>query len=146
MRLLLWATVVVAAGALALAGCQRSGGPVAVDAARLTAADKEPGNWMSQGRTYSEQRFSPLDKINVGHGFNAISGGVIPDLRYSPLIGPEQAFDGVVLGGALKDQGMVSFAKVLKPQDTQAIRAYIISEANSAYAEEHAGAARGAGK
>ena len=25
------------------------------------------GNWLSHGRTYSEQRFSPLDKINVGN-------------------------------------------------------------------------------
>ena len=82
----------------------------------------------------------------VCHGYNAISGGVIPDLRYSPLIGIQEAFDGVVLGGARKDQGMVSFAKVLKPEDTQAIRAYVISEANGAYAQEHAPAAQGLGK
>ena len=36
-----------------------------VDAARLVGADKDPGNWMIYGRTYSEQRFSPLDKINA---------------------------------------------------------------------------------
>ena len=35
-----------------------------VDAARIMAADKEPGSWMSTGRTYSEQRFSPLAQIN----------------------------------------------------------------------------------
>ncbi len=82
----------------------------------------------------------------VCHGYNAISGGVIPDLRYSPLIGSPEAFDSVVLGGARKDQGMVSFAKVLKPEDTQALRAYIISEANGAYAQEHAPTAKGLGK
>ena len=38
--------------------------PAAVDAKRLIAADAEPGNWMSHGRTYSEQRFSPLEQIN----------------------------------------------------------------------------------
>lgn len=37
----------------------------AVDAARLVNADAEPGNWLTHGRTYSEQRFSPLDQINV---------------------------------------------------------------------------------
>jgi quinohemoprotein ethanol dehydrogenase len=40
-----------------------------VNAQRIIAADKEPGNWLSHGRTYSEQRFSPLTKItpeNVG--------------------------------------------------------------------------------
>nr|MCS5620155.1 PQQ-dependent dehydrogenase, methanol/ethanol family [Myxococcota bacterium] len=39
--------------------------PVArVDDERLIAADSEPGNWMSYGRTYSEQRFSPLGAVN----------------------------------------------------------------------------------
>jgi alcohol dehydrogenase (cytochrome c)/quinohemoprotein ethanol dehydrogenase len=38
--------------------------PAAVDAARLIAADTEPGQWLSHGRTYGEQRFSPLDEIN----------------------------------------------------------------------------------
>ncbi|MCB1706102.1 MAG: PQQ-dependent dehydrogenase, methanol/ethanol family [Halioglobus sp.] len=36
----------------------------AVNAKRLVQADREPGNWMSHGRTYSEQRFSPLSQIN----------------------------------------------------------------------------------
>ena len=39
--------------------------PAKVDAMRLTAADSEPGQWMSHGRTYDEQRFSPLDKITT---------------------------------------------------------------------------------
>src|SRR5210317_1927229 len=37
----------------------------AVDTLRLLAADAEPGSWMSYGRTYSEQRYSPLDKVNA---------------------------------------------------------------------------------
>jgi PQQ-dependent dehydrogenase (methanol/ethanol family) len=39
--------------------------PGRVDAARLTAADTEPGQWMSHGRTYDEQRFSPLAAITA---------------------------------------------------------------------------------
>jgi PQQ-dependent dehydrogenase (methanol/ethanol family) len=39
--------------------------PADVDGARIAAADSEPGNWMSHGRTYDEQRFSPLNKINA---------------------------------------------------------------------------------
>jgi PQQ-dependent dehydrogenase (methanol/ethanol family) len=35
-----------------------------VDGARQLAADTEPGTWMSAGRTYSEQRYSPLTGIN----------------------------------------------------------------------------------
>ena len=37
----------------------------AVTADRLIAADSEPGTWMGVGRDYGEQRFSPLDQINV---------------------------------------------------------------------------------
>jgi quinohemoprotein ethanol dehydrogenase len=35
-----------------------------VDGARIVNADREPGNWMSHGRTYKEERFSPLQEIN----------------------------------------------------------------------------------
>ncbi len=35
-----------------------------VDAERILAADSEPGNWMAHGRTFDEQRFSPLQEIN----------------------------------------------------------------------------------
>jgi len=39
-----------------------SGAPV--NGARIANADAEPGNWLTYGRTYSEQRYSPLAKIN----------------------------------------------------------------------------------
>jgi len=38
--------------------------PANVDASRIINANSEPGSWLSHGRTYDEQRFSPLDKIN----------------------------------------------------------------------------------
>ncbi|MFP4004646.1 MAG: PQQ-dependent dehydrogenase, methanol/ethanol family [Alphaproteobacteria bacterium] len=36
-----------------------------IDTARIAAAEKEPENWLAHGRTYSEQRFSPLKQINT---------------------------------------------------------------------------------
>jgi len=36
-----------------------------VTAKRLRAADENPGEWLMDGRTYSAQRFSPLDLINA---------------------------------------------------------------------------------
>jgi glucose dehydrogenase len=36
-----------------------------VDATRLIGADQDPANWMTYGRTYSEQRFSPLAHITA---------------------------------------------------------------------------------
>jgi PQQ-dependent dehydrogenase (methanol/ethanol family) len=35
-----------------------------VDADRIIHADNDPGNWLAHGRTYGEQRFSPLKDIN----------------------------------------------------------------------------------
>lgn len=36
-----------------------------INTERLINADSEPGQWMSHGRTYSEQRFSPLNQITT---------------------------------------------------------------------------------
>ena len=38
--------------------------PAAVDQQRLLNANADIGNWLTYGRTYQEQRFSPLDQIN----------------------------------------------------------------------------------
>lgn len=35
-----------------------------IDADRIIHADNSPGDWLAHGRTYSEQRFSPLKDIN----------------------------------------------------------------------------------
>ena len=62
----------LAAAGVALASCQTGagmtgGGAADVDARRLANAESEPGQWMSHGRTYSEQRFSPLDQITTAN-------------------------------------------------------------------------------
>ena len=38
--------------------------PAAVDSRRLLAANEEPGEWLAPGRTYDEQRYSPLKQVN----------------------------------------------------------------------------------
>lgn len=53
--------VAAIAASLALAACGKSEG--AVDAQALANA-ADTSNWLSYGRTYDEQRFSPLDQIN----------------------------------------------------------------------------------
>ncbi|MEH6828228.1 PQQ-dependent dehydrogenase, methanol/ethanol family [Parasphingorhabdus sp.] len=54
----------------ALAGCKQvpqfdKDAAGAVNDERLLAADQDGANWMSYGRTYDEQRFSPLDQVNA---------------------------------------------------------------------------------
>jgi len=69
--------ILAAIGAAALAGALGLVAPVqaagrssaAVDAKRLRAADApaNAGQWMSYGRDYSEQRYSPLNQINAAN-------------------------------------------------------------------------------
>ncbi|AMY08539.1 Quinohemoprotein alcohol dehydrogenase ADH-IIG precursor [Luteitalea pratensis] len=46
-------------------GCTVSSTAVLDDDTARVAADAEPGNWLSHGRTYGEQRFSPLTRIST---------------------------------------------------------------------------------
>ena len=70
-RLPIWATA-----ALALASCQSmpetalatsSGDTVDGAAMRAVDAPANAGNWMSYGRDWGEQRYSPLTRINDGN-------------------------------------------------------------------------------
>ena len=56
--------LLLALGALALVSGACAQQPADVDQQRLLNADSEPENWMTYGRTFTEQRFSPLDQIN----------------------------------------------------------------------------------
>jgi len=58
------AALVVAAGTVAVVAPTWRKGSASVDTARIISADSEPGSWLSHGRTYDEQRYSPLDQIN----------------------------------------------------------------------------------
>jgi PQQ-dependent dehydrogenase (methanol/ethanol family) len=57
--------------AVLAAGCgsppEAPRGAAAIDEARLLAADADPANWLTHGRTYAEQRYSPLDRIHAGN-------------------------------------------------------------------------------
>ncbi|MFN0024579.1 MAG: PQQ-binding-like beta-propeller repeat protein, partial [Parvularculaceae bacterium] len=68
----------------------------------------------------------------VCHGEHAMSSGLVPNLRHSPVLGDADAWREVVRGGALAGQGMASYAAILDDAAAEAIRAYVISEANSA--------------
>jgi hypothetical protein len=49
----------------------------------------------------------------------------------------------VVIDGERKANGMVSFASALSEADAEAIRAYLIGEANREWADKHPGATGG---
>ena len=65
-----WAALIGAVACLGLGVASESATgaapppPAAVNQHRMEAADRDPGQWMSHGRTWNEQRFSPLTQIN----------------------------------------------------------------------------------
>jgi quinohemoprotein ethanol dehydrogenase len=70
-------------------------------------------------------------RLCVGcHGSDGFSRGMFPDLRYSGAIHSAEAFKAIVVDGALAQNGMVSFAKALQPNEPEAIRAYVVARAN----------------
>jgi quinohemoprotein ethanol dehydrogenase len=63
VRTELWRSILVTLGVV-WSVTAHSANAEGVDQHRLEAADQDPGQWMSSGRTWSEQRFSPLKRIN----------------------------------------------------------------------------------
>jgi quinohemoprotein ethanol dehydrogenase len=62
------------------------------------------------------------------HGREARGNRIQPDLRLSMFL-DNGLWDDVVLGGVLESRGMVSFAKVLDEHRAEALRQYVILEA-----------------
>jgi hypothetical protein len=62
------------------------------------------------------------------------TGGVTPDLRWSSS-NVHDIWQDIVRGGVLQAVGMVSFEKYVSEQDAEAIRQYVLAEANRRYAE-----------
>jgi quinohemoprotein ethanol dehydrogenase len=63
------------------------------------------------------------------HGVATFSSGVLPDLKRSGVLGNAEAWRQIIIEGALKDAGMVSFKKYVTPQEAEAIRAYVQQQA-----------------
>ena len=66
------------------------------------------------------------------HGGNAMSGGIVPDLRTSPSLADKDTWWMIVGDGALEGQGMVGFKKNFSAAEIDSIRAYVASEAEKA--------------
>jgi PQQ-dependent dehydrogenase (methanol/ethanol family) len=71
------------------------------------------------------------------HGFSAASSFLVPDLR---MMSAErhQAFEDIVLRGALRGTGMPSFEGMLTPEEVASVRAYVVGEARKAYEKQQA--------
>ena len=93
-------------------------------------AETFPAATVALGREVYETNCS------VCHGPSGMSSGVLPDLRRSGTLADKSAWNGVVIGGQLKDRGMVSFAKWITPAQAEAARAYVGAAAKKLQAQE----------
>jgi quinohemoprotein ethanol dehydrogenase len=66
----------------------------------------------------------------VCHGDAAVAGGLNPDLRHSGALNAPGSWQAIVHDGALHENGMVSWAPVMTPQQIETIRLYVIKRAN----------------
>ena len=71
------------------------------------------------------------DNCSLCHGMQAFSSGLIPNLRYSSFLQNANAWSAVLMDGVLSDKGMPNFSQALNKEQGEAIRAYVIKEANS---------------
>ncbi len=66
----------------------------------------------------------------VCHGFDAVAGGVLPDLRFSGLLGSAEPWAKTVIEGTRAGSGMPGFGAVIKPEHAELIRAWVVAQAN----------------
>lgn len=69
------------------------------------------------------------------HGYSAVSGGVLPDLRHASAE-VHAVWPDIVLKGVLLPAGMPNFANRLKPEEAEDIRAYVLHRANQTWADK----------
>lgn len=69
------------------------------------------------------------------HGDSAVSGGVVPDLRYA-LPWTFDNWENIVLKGLYSSNGMVAFGDVIDSKEAQAIKSYVIHRANQSIEEQ----------
>ena len=70
-----------------------------------------------------------VDNCMACHGMDAVGIGAIPDLRRLPRTYYDN-FDAIVLEGAMSKLGMVGFKDILTADDSHAIKAFVLEQAN----------------
>ena len=74
-------------------------------------------------------------RCTVCHGIEAVSPGMAPDLRASPIVASEQAFADVVRGGSRQANGMPVYEHLTDEQLLE-IRHYVRQQADAALGEQ----------
>ncbi|WP_438985856.1 c-type cytochrome, partial [Aequoribacter sp.] len=92
------------------------------------ALTQPPEPWTQDAQVLDQGRTLYMDFCLPCHGNGVVGNGSVPDLRHLPS-GFYEAWDAIVLDGALVKAGMVGFSDVLSPDDSAAIKAYVLTRA-----------------
>jgi len=106
-----------------------------LDLERLTTP--EPPAIRASAATLTRGAGAYQQFCGVCHGLSAISGGVLPDLRRSPILQDQETWR-LTVHGARKELGMPDFTQWVTAADAEAIRAYVAGEARLAHSAERA--------
>ena len=80
-----------------------------------------------------------MDRCWFCHGDHAMSGGIVPDLRYTSAE-KHAIWDNIVLEGVLRPLGMPGFGGILSKEDSDAVQAYVYERTKLAYESQQAAA------
>ena len=94
-----------------------------------------------RARVAAPEKFGSIDDVQLGkmvyarycagcHGDGAVSGGVLPDLRWAFSLSDPDTWNLIVRDGALSAAGMVGFSAELSEAEIHAIRAYVVGQAH----------------
>ncbi|WP_199885097.1 PQQ-dependent dehydrogenase, methanol/ethanol family [Pseudomonas bohemica] len=106
-------------GLLLVASLGHAQGAADVDAVRITGAGREGANWVSHGRTYAEERFSPLARINE-HSVSDLG------LAWTYKIEPDRGLEAtpIVVDGVMYATGPFSIVYALDARSGKLIWQY----------------------
>jgi len=104
---------------------------------KLGGKDKLPPNTLvlappnPASDTFSPEQINAGQRLYAGTCRICHGGSVLPDLRRSAALPDKAVWKSIVIDGALSPRGMASFARWLKPEEAEAIRAYMSQEATA---------------
>ena len=92
----------------------RLGGKSALPPRSARGAAARPAGRQAQQEAFERGLYLYQVNCMICHGDTGVSGGVVPDLRYSAALGSTDAWKSIVVDGSMVNNGMVQFAEILK--------------------------------
>jgi PQQ-dependent dehydrogenase (methanol/ethanol family) len=97
----------------------------------------KPAPYVKSSDSFTADEVSDGQKWYLTYCSICHTGPVNPDLFRSPMATSKEAWQQVVIGGLLSNNGMISFKRWLTPDQAEHIRAYVLSEAKKNVAKEN---------